>query len=339
MFPDYDYEPELMPYFAFTVDDFCKDPYFIRWVTTPTDESDAFWQAFMREYPHKQADIQLAIGYIHTIHFQEMDPTPADLDRLKQRIFRDIAAPPPVRVIRWYQRPYLAVAAVLFLVVSVAMGWWLYQAKAPLTYETAYGKIETVRLADGSVVTLNANSLLTVTKHLTDGPVREVWLRGEAYFDVAKRNGARFIVHTPDATIVVLGTEFNVNTRREQTHIVLHEGKVQLTTNRQPAVVMHPGDMATVTPTEQRVRLQRVQPAQYEAWKESSLILDGKPLTEILNTLEDTFGVTIKLEDTELAKKSLTGKLRTEVADDCIENLALILDMRVEKDGTTYRFK
>lgn len=325
----------------FTVEDFCKYPNFIHWVLSPTDESNRFWQSFMVDYPHKVADIHLAIDYVKTIRFREIDPTEQDLARLKQRIWNDIERPAERqsgRIIQWYRQPYWAAAAVVLLIASIGFGWWAYQGNSSLTYQTAYGKIQEIKLADGSVVTLNANSRLKVADNLADRPIREVWLEGEAYFDIAKRKGAKFIVYTPEAQIEVLGTEFNVNTRRDQTHIVLEEGKVQLSTDNQSMVVMKPGDMATVSPKSRRIQLKRVQPDVYDAWKASYLVLDGKTLPEIIISLEDIFGVTIKLSDSLLANRKLTGKLRTDVADDCIENLGIILDANVKKTGDTYLF-
>lgn len=363
LFNQYHADTDLMPYPTFTAEDFCKDPDFIGWVTAPTPESDRFWQTFVRENPHKAADIRQASDFIKTIHFQEITPSQQELARLKQRIWNDIdhvgrpvqaperrldssqqsgrdhpAERRPGRIIQWYRQPYWAAAAVLLLISSVGLGWW-YQTTAKLTYATAYGQLQEIRLADGSVVTLNANSSLRVGNHLADSPLREVWLTGEAYFDIAKRQGAKFIVHTPEANVEVLGTEFNVNTRRAQTNVVLHKGKVQLTAANQPAVVMTPGDLATVTPKSPQIQLKRVQPTRYDAWKESYILLDGKPLSDIVTELEDTFGVTVNLENARFADTRLTGKLRTKVADDCIDNLAIILDADVEKEGNTYRFR
>ncbi|WP_375444762.1 FecR family protein [uncultured Fibrella sp.] len=331
-----------MPYPTFTVEDFCKDSYFIRWVVSPTDEADRFWQAFIDEYPHKRNDILSAIDFVKSIHFYEIEPDELDLARLKQRIWADIEPESQLetgRVIPWYRRPAWAAAAVVMLASSIGIGWWTYRSETAPTYETGYGKIQEIKLADGSSVTLNANSSLKVGDNLVGSAVREVWLKGEAYFSIAKRNGAKFIVHTAEANVEVLGTEFNVNTRRAETRVVLHEGKVQLTTANQPAVVMKPGDMATVAPQNREIKLKKVQPDVYEAWKESYIVLDGKSLPEIVTILEDNFGVTIKLTDKQLADKKLSGKLRTEVAEDCIENLAIILEADVQKKGDTYLFE
>jgi ferric-dicitrate binding protein FerR (iron transport regulator) len=102
---------------------------------------------------------------------------------------------------------------------------------------------------------------------------------------------------------------------------------------------MKPGEMATVAPQSPQIQLKKVQPALYETWKKSYLVLDGKSLPEIINTLEDTFGVTIKIEDSQLVRKQLSGRLRTDVAGDCIDNLAVILEAEVDKSGDTYVFR
>lgn len=307
----------------------------------------------MADNPHKVADIHAAIAYIRMLHFSEINPSEADMAQLKSRIWNDIdwvkqpvsdepaerrsQRDHPVGVIAWYRRPYWAAATVVLLVAAASS--WMYQMNSSLTYQTAYGKRQEIRLADGSVVMLNANSSLKVANDLMDNPIREVWLEGEAYFDIAKRKGAAFVVHTAETDVEVVGTEFNVNTRRKQTHVVLHEGKVQLRTDNQATVVMQPGDMAVVAPDRQQVRLSRVEPDRHDAWKESYIVLDGRTLPDIIHMLEDTFGVTIKIQDSTLVSKNLTGKLHTDVAEDCIENLATILEADIEKVGDVYWYK
>jgi len=317
-----------MDYSLFKEEDFCQDIEFIRWVVSPTYESNRFWNDFMATYPNKKKEIQLAKGYIEMLNFQEIEPSTEELLRLKQRICDDITT--PVRQLQWWNRPmYWAAAVVALLVVSVSVLWWNQQ---PATYETAYGEIRKIELADGSVVTLNANSVLKVANK----SIREVWLEGEAYFDIAKLNGTKFIVHTPEAQVEVLGTEFNVTTRRKRTQVVLHEGKVKLYAPNVATVVMKPGDMAEVGNKTKAIQLKIVQPEMYDAWKESLVVLNDKPVSEIVAILEDTYGITIQFEDPLLLKKKLTGKLSLKSTDDFVENLATILDAEIEKTEKGY---
>ncbi|MEX1063691.1 MAG: FecR domain-containing protein, partial [Balneolaceae bacterium] len=84
-----------------------------------------------------------------------------------------------------------------------------------------------VSFSDGTEVILNSASSLRFPEGF-DGSTREIYLDGEAYFDVAHHAGQPFIVHTEDATIKVLGTKFNVQAWSEDIHadIAVREGKV-----------------------------------------------------------------------------------------------------------------
>src|SRR6185437_3682694 len=111
----------------------------------------------------------------------------------------------------------LAVAASL---TAVAFGiWWIGARTGHLQYSeirTGYGEIKSVLLPDSSVVTLNANSKLRIPEQWTEASGRQVWLEGEAYFAVQKKaaTAEKFVVHTTEVDVEVLGTKFNVNARR-----------------------------------------------------------------------------------------------------------------------------
>ncbi|WP_159475002.1 FecR family protein [Dyadobacter sp. 3J3] len=273
--------------------------------------------------------------HIKKIQFKENSPSQEDLERIRKRIWNDINKHEVI--VPWWNRPYyLAAAAVSFLVVALGIGWWNINQE---NYKTAYGEIRKITLEDGSRVTLNANSTLKIGNNLDDNKVREVWLTGEAYFAIAKHNGAKFIVHTTEAEVEVLGTEFNVIARRKNTKVVLHEGKVKLHAPNLPAVIMKPGDMATVMDKKQPIELRIVRTELYDSWKESMMVLDDKPVSEIAEMLQDNYGIHISFADTSYLNKRLNGKLSLKSTDDFITNLATILDLEVEKRDETFLFK
>lgn len=320
-----------MDYSSFKAEEFCKDVDFIAWVLTPSDESNQFWNAYMANNSSKVKEIQIAKEYVETFHFQEIDVSEEDIQRLKQRIWDDIEQA-PLQVKWWRKTTNWAIAASVVLVMF-AISWF---NQTPIAYETAYGEIRKINLADGSVVTLNANSKLKIANNLVNTTVREVWLDGEAYFDIAKKNGAKFIVHTSEAEVEVLGTEFNVNTRRKQTKVILHEGKVKLLAGNAQPVIMKPGEMATVLNNFQPIQLKMVKPEQYDIWQESLVSLNDKSVLEIAEMLEDTYGVTLTFEDSLFLNKKLSGKLLIKSTDDFVENLATILDMKVQTTEKGY---
>jgi transmembrane sensor len=324
-----------MNYASFKVEEFCKDTDFIRWVISPTEESNQFWNSFIAAHPNKSKEINIATEYIKTFHFQEFEPTINDLTNLKKRILEEIES--PLVVVNWWSRPaYWATAAVILMVFSFGIFLW---NQKPTSYQTAYGEVQKISLPDGSIVTLNANSTLKLAPNMKNEAMREVWLDGEAYFDIEKLNGVKFIVHTREAQVEVLGTEFNVSTRRKQTKVILHEGKVKLHTSNAQPILMKPGDMATVSEKSEPIQLKMVQPDQYDVWRESVVVLDDRTISEIVEMMEDTYGIAMQFENPRLLNKKLSGKLSLKSTDDFIENLSTILDVEVEKTEKGYVFK
>ncbi len=122
---------------------------------------------------------------------------------------------------------WMKVAAVVTLLL-VAFVFYIGRQNQNHTYHTTFGESRRVLLPDGSLVTLNANSSLRVADRWGRRTEREVWLNGEAFFSVreTKREGeaVKFVVHTHDLNVEVRGTEFNVNTRKQQTRVVAERG-------------------------------------------------------------------------------------------------------------------
>ena len=84
-----------------------------------------------------------------------------------------------------------------------------------------------IKLPDGSLVQLNANSTLSFDTQWDASADRCVWLNGEAFFEVEKKpeTKQKFKVITADLTVEVLGTEFNINSHHQQTRVFLQEGE------------------------------------------------------------------------------------------------------------------
>lgn len=186
-----------------------------------------------------------------------------------------------------------------------AVGLW-WQARVQ---QTSSGQTRTFTLADGSRVTLNANSRLRLQPDGWGRFSREVWLTGEAFFEIQKTTDHRhFVVHTDQTTIEVLGTKFDVLARRRRTNVVLLEGRVELRTPTRPALALTPGDWVQVA--EHRTTRKRVRPEAYRAWIDQRLVFEAVPLADVLQTLEDRYGYRIQLADPALGQqRTYTGVL------------------------------
>lgn len=143
----------------------------------------------------------------------------------------------------------------------------------------------TVSLSDGTRVWLNAGSSITYPVVFT-GKKRQVELKGEGYFEVAKKAGQRFVVTARGVQTEVLGTHFNINAYEEEadTKITLLEGvvKVQLPgATQQSAHILKPGEQASVTAAG---KLTTVRPdlEQVMAWKQGDFYFSGADIETVM---------------------------------------------------------
>lgn len=174
-----------------------------------------------------------------------------------------------------------------------------YQAGGGLIYDTTarqeenkYNRIEVPRgseywivLPDGTRVWLNAATELKypVAFHAKE---RRVYLKGEAYFEVAPDKNRPFYVETEEVKIRVLGTVFDVNTHYTRgVRTVLVEGAVALEWGDQKEIRMKPGELADFDRTTTEVTLKEVDVTSYIFWKEGYFVFEDEPLEEIMHTL------------------------------------------------------
>ncbi len=227
-------------------------------------------------------------------------------------------------------------AAVLagFMVVSV-LCLLLLNRSPEIVYATDYGEIKNIVLPDSSVVTLNARSSLSYKNNWEQHNCREVFLEGEAFFSVIHRkNDQKFIVHTRQLDIEVLGTKFNVNHRREKTEVVLNSGKVMLRSEQQKQanhVIMQPGEMVTVEG--QNFIKKHVDAALYTTWKENKLIFDGTSLADIAQILADNYGLEVIIKDTGLAAKKFKGEVPADQVESLLGQIAKVFNAEIQRNG------
>lgn len=159
--------------------------------------------------------------------------------------------------------------------------------------ETPRGGIYEVTLPDGTLVKLNAGTTLSYPTVFAKGK-REVTLRGEAYFEVAKKKDQPFIVHTKNQQVQVLGTHFNINAYQTSvpTKTTLLEGKVMVTTLLgSQKVTLLPGDQSVNTGTELTKHPVNVQ--QEMAWVYGKFNFDGKSLRQVMDELSQWYAIDV----------------------------------------------
>lgn len=166
-------------------------------------------------------------------------------------------------------------------------------------------------LSDGTEVHLNASSTLRFP-FIFPGKAREVYLEGEAYFNVAKNAKQPFIVHTPTTSVRALGTAFNINS---------YDTGIVVTSLVQGAAVTDVGDSLDVTlkpgyeaiyKTGQRFKVKRFDETVTLSWREGVFRFNNQPLHELEPVVQRWFGVKVAFEQAALSALQYSGYLNKD---------------------------
>lgn len=334
-------------YVHYQPDDFLSDNAFRAWVRRPTPEATAYWRGLVRTHPHLRDPVEqarrLALGLESSwTHFSD-----AYLEQSFERIHRQL--PQRGRVIEWGRwGRYGAVAAAVAMLIT---GVWAYAYFfTEQTIKTGYGELRTVKLHDGSVVTLNANSRLQLPSRYQWQSNREVWLDGEAYFAVSKQRQTaghyrKFTVHTHAVDVAVLGTQFNVYARPQKTQVFLDEGRVELselTTRRR--VVMQPGQLVEyaggvkLRQSQQPQQPTVAQAQQLTAWRQNLLVCTDVGMAELTRRFGEVYGLELVLTGDAFADQQFTGELPINDLDKALRILSETFDRKAVREGAQVYF-
>ena len=161
------------------------------------------------------------------------------------------------------------------------------------------------RLPDGSVVHLNAGSELKVPVHFGTES-REVWLRGEGFFEVVHRENLIFTVHTDKADISVLGTEFDVRAYTDEKEVVttLVQGAVGVSSGR-TYDRLKPGEQARIA-GKGDVRVAEVDIYPFIAWKNGRMVFENERLEKIMAELQRWYDFELFYADPDVKEMHFT---------------------------------
>lgn len=196
------------------------------------------------------------------------------------------------------------------------------------------GGENTVSLADGTTVHLNAGSKLTYPVRFV-GRQRLVRLEGEGYFEVARDEERPFVVSTSQGSVTVLGTTFNVNAYPDAGECLttLVSGEVLFS----PAgggrtVALSPGEQAVCSA--EGVVKREVDVDEYIGWVKGVYIFTDKPLGEIMRTFEKWYDIEVSYESPSLRDLTYSGSLeRDETINSFLDALELTGDIAYRING------
>jgi transmembrane sensor len=307
-----------------------------------------------------KADPRLAKGQELMQRFwknQEAGEDPVHTSRAFERLAaqlraaNDWEAPAPKR--RWLG-PFLKIAAAVILIAGTA--WMLLEynhtGSQLRTERNKRGTRSLIKLADGTNVWLNADSEIKYPAKFSEN-ARDVYLSGEAYFDVAHDAQRPFVVHTDRMLIHVLGTSFNIKSYPGDGayETTLISGEVEVTIKAQPdkkirlkpaeKLVLPAGDSSVV---QQYYRPQISAPTYMPledsaiietAWVDNKLLFRDETFATLATRMERWYNVTIRFENKSLEQVRFTGIFKKETLSQALEALQITesFNYRQEEDA------
>ena len=210
---------------------------------------------------------------------------------------------------------------------------------------TEKGEKARVTFSDGTQVMLNSASSVQFPR-VFHGSAREVYLDGEAYFEVAHNPDKPFIVHSQDARVEVLGTEFNVRGWNDDpaVEVVVRGGKVSVQSSvRQPdyrsKVILTEGLKTELERGQDPLEPQRVDPVHHLLWTSGGMHFDNKPFYRVVQDLERRFNVDITVADRSLLDVPYTGTFQYAELDEVLMVIAASMEVGYSRDGSKVEFQ
>lgn len=293
--------------------------------------------------------------------FKVEDKTTKDDDINFKEILSKIRAKPTDRIKKrkLVHKHLLRVAAAIILLYSLSLSYFsLFQNRDEQYIEviTKRGKQSEIFLPDGTHIWLNSESSLKYPNKISGKKV-DIFLEGEAYFNVAKLKGRDFTVNAGEIEITVQGTSFNVKAYNNDNRIetTLDEGKITVTNwnNKKQElkpITMKPNQHLVINPAEniykiynltcKKVQTNTQKPlitgniethngaAIFTAWKDGVLVFKNKRFEDLEKELERWYDVQIVMEDPLLKEARYTGVFEKESLQTALKALSLSLPFK-----------
>ena len=184
------------------------------------------------------------------------------------------------------------------------------------------GKRSSVELADGSKLWLNSGSR-AIYPVAFNGKIREIYIEGEGYLEVAHDASRPFFVVTDHVKVKVLGTKFNISAYKDDAHVsvVLVEGSVQASSATEN-LVMKPNQILNYEKLTQRSTLEKTNVLEYVSWKDGWMLCNKECIQSIITKISRYYNVKINCNDPGLNSMTITGKL--DLKSNCEDVLKVI---------------
>jgi len=349
--------------------EFLQDDRFIKWVHSPDEETIAYWEKWMATHPEEVSSLFKAREIASDLAYTE---TPAGADLLSESIWTGVqgtleesgwsSSPAPVRFLSASRKRRAWYWAAACLLALAGIGAWLLYSRpavpaAPFTQQVASRLVQQdlertngtksnqqVCLVDGSRITLQPGAGIRHAIFLQKDK-REVYLEGNAFFEIAKDADRPFYVYTKDLVVRVLGTSFKVITNKENgdVAVLVETGKVSVFKKTNPG-----REPLILEPNQQALYKAQTRDLIGSAADKKELAIDMRPIApaipfsfeeipvvEIFKKLESAYGIPLHFDEKTFSACAITTSLADETFE---EKLTIICEAigakyKIDKQG------
>lgn len=195
----------------------------------------------------------------------------------------------------------------------------------------SHDMVKSDTLSDGSVITLNKNSVLKYPGHFS-GDTREVQLvSGEAFFSIAHNPSKPFLVHLNNAVVKVVGTSFNISNSKTAAEIIVETGIVEVI-RKQVVVRLKPAEKAAINYGTGTVTKGVAEDKFYNYYRTKEFVANETPLWRVAEVLNKVYKVNIQIPNKALAERKLSTTLRLGALDPILKIIADTFNVQIVQE-------
>ena len=348
----------------YKIEDFLCDESFLHYCSGQNAEDVKFWETWLLNNPDKHDIVNEAKAFYTQLKEEliQKKQTEFDLNNFKT-LFTELQSAEELRQQGVSKNLFkirkmnilVALAASLIFVLGFVF-YSSYQQKSPgentvtlvrTNPQNSFKQI--IKLPDGSLVTLNPNSRIELDKNFNK-QFRIVKLVGEAFFEVAKNPKKPFIVNAGNISTTAVGTSFMVRYYQHESRVKvsLLTGKVKVERinvpiNNRNIVYLTPGLEVIIDKESSANILEKktFKSDHIKEWKLDFLSFKDAEFKEIISTLEDWFGVKIKVLNAPEITKHFTGDFKNQSLSNVLEALSFAhkFEYQIKPELITIQFK
>jgi len=351
-----------------TVEDLLKEESFINYCLRKNEQDVHYWEKYIAENPGKKELVEEAVQEYRLL-FSAL--AHADLEdqlmELKKKIANSDGAPVielkrAARSHKPFYRRFSYVAVAALAVITIGVYLFRQEQRTPssqrsiIQYVCKPGERKSFQFPDGTQVILNAGSEIYLNEQYAKN-TREVFLKGEAFFEVTHNAAVPFIVHTASMDVKALGTAFNVKSynNESRTEAVLIRGLVEVTLKKDNnrKLLLHPDEKvlwtenkngggattqsSTKNNNQEQGKIQLVKKldnghVKELAWVQNNLAFEDEAFEEIAFQLNRWYNVTIRFESNDISQYHFTATFKKE-------KIEQVLDILKASKKFNYRFE